>query len=205
MLKLKKIGLTILIFISFNLIQGQVDDAHNQEQHTSHTDHDASHDAHKKHVISGSINHTIIFGGVKDGDATSITLPSFGLNYTYFFNNKWAIGLHNDIILEDFFVKESSSFQTSSGSEEEEIAVIERGTPVAACIMGIYKPLPYLGLMAGFGREFSSHEDFTVIRFGIETPVHLPKNWELFGVLTYDINIDAYQSLTYGIGIAKLF
>ncbi len=71
--------------------------------------------------------------------------------------------------------------------------------------MGIYKPVPYLGLMAGAGREFSSHEDFTVIRFGIEAPFHLPNNWEVFGVLTYDININAYESLTYGIGIGKLF
>jgi len=89
--------------------------------------------------------------------------------------------------------------------EEEDIAVIERGTPISACIMGIYKPVPYLGLMAGAGREFSSHEDFTVLRFGIEAPFHLPHNWELFGVLTYDINIDAYKSLTYGIGIGKMF
>lgn len=205
MLNLKKIGLTILISVSFNLIQGQVDHAQDQEQHTSKTNHAESHDTHKKHVISASINHTVIFGGVKDGGATSISLPSFGLNYTYAFNHKWAIGLHNDIILEDFLIKESSSFQAKSSSEEEEIAVIERGTPIAACIMGIYKPAPYLGLMAGFGREFSSHEDYTVIRLGLETPFHLPNNWEVFGIISYDIMIDAYESLTYGIGIAKLF
>lgn len=194
-----------MILFSFNLIHGQANDSHGQEKHNSKTDHDESHDSHKKHVISGSINHTVIFGGVKDGDATSITLPSFGLNYTYFFNHKWAIGLHNDIILEDFFVKESSSSQVRSTSEDGQTAVIERGTPIAACIVGVYKPLPYLGLMAGFGREFSSHEDYTVIRFGLEAPFHIPNNWEVFGILSYDIMIDAYESITYGIGIAKLF
>ena len=205
MLNLKNIWVSLAIILSCNLIHGQEDHSHGQEQNDTHANHSASHETHKKHVISGSVNHTVIFGGVKDGSASSITLPSFGLNYTYFFNHKWAIGLHNDIILEDFVVKESSSFETRSGSEEDGVAVIERGNPIAACIMGIYKPLPYLGLMAGFGREFSSHEDFNVIRFGIETPIHLPKNWELFGVLTYDINIDAYESLTYGIGIGKMF
>lgn len=205
MVNLKKLGVTIVILISCNLIGAQTDDTHDHEKQTSETHHAESHDAHKKHVISASINHTVIFGGVKDGNTSSITLPSFGLNYTYAFNHKWAIGLHNDIILEDFVVKESSTFQTSSGSEEGEIAVIERGTPVAACIVGIYKPLPYLGLMAGFGREFSSHEDYSVIRLGLETPVHLPNNWEVFGIVSYDIMIDAYESLTYGIGIAKLF
>ena len=204
MIHLKKIGVTIAILISCNLIQGQTDETHDQKKHSTETSHENNHDDHKKHVISASINHTVIFGGVKNGRSTSITLPSFGLNYTYFFNHKWAIGLHNDIILEDFVVKESSSLESRSGSEEE-VAIIERGTPIAACIMGIYKPLPYLGLMAGLGREFSSHEDFTVIRFGIEAPYHLPNNWELFGVVTYDININAYESLTYGIGFGKLF
>ncbi|MEL4454377.1 hypothetical protein [Lutimonas vermicola] len=43
--------------------------------------------------------------------------------------------------------------------------------------------------MAGAGREFSSHQDFTVIRFGLEAPIHLRHNWELFGVLIYDIKL----------------
>lgn len=189
-----------------SILTGQENNQHHSDSHATSSHDDTGHEALKKHVISGSINHTIIFGGATDtGESTSITLPSFGLNYTYIFNEKWAIGLHNDIILEDFFVKDGSSTFSRSGSEEAEGTVIERGTPIAACIMGIYKPLPYLGLMAGIGREFSSHEDFTVIRFGIEAPYHLPKNWEVFGVLTYDINIDAYQSLTYGIGLGKLF
>lgn len=201
----KNIWALLMIIASFNWIQGQEHNTLDQEQNTSHADHDKSHEVHKKHVLSASINHTVIFAGIKDESTKSITLPSFGLNYTYFFNNKWAIGLHNDIILEDFFVKESSSFETRSGSEEANISVIERGTPISVCIMGIYKPLPYLGLLAGVGREFSSHQDFTVIRFGMEAPFHLPHNWEVFGVLTYDINIDAYESLTYGIGLGKLF
>lgn len=196
----------LVLLLVVNFISAQENNQHAEEAHSNTSHHDTSHEAHKKHVLSASINHTLIFGGATEtGESTNITLPSFGLNYTYFFNHKWAIGLHNDIILEDFFVKEESSQLSRSSSEGGETAVIERGTPIAACIMGIYKPLPYLGLMAGFGREFSSHEDFTVIRFGIEAPYHLPKNWELFGVLTYDINIDAYQSLTYGLGIGKLF
>ena len=207
----------LAFFLSFTLInftsaqekKEEHTESHSTESHSTDAHHDTGHHELKRHVISASINHTVIFGGVKDGESSSITLPSFGLNYTYVFSHKWAIGLHNDIILEDFVVKEGSAAQarsgSGSGSEDDEIAVIERGTPIAACIMGIYKPIPQLGLMAGFGREFSSHEDFTVIRLGLEAPIHLPKHWELFGVLTYDINIDAYQSLTYGIGIAKLF
>ena len=199
---------SILIFLflaNFSIGSNVHAQEHKNSEHASDSN-EAHSKSHKKHLISASINHTIIFSGVKDGSTSSLTLPSFGLNYTYFFNEKWAIGLHNDIILEDFLVKERSNPGLFSNSEQnEEISVIERGNPISAAIMAIYKPLPFLGLMAGAGREFSSHQDYTVIRFGIETPIHLPKNWELFGVLTYDINIDAYESLTYGIGIGKLF
>jgi len=164
------------------------------------------HDVQKKHLLSASINHTVIFSAIKNGEnSTNITLPSFGVNYTYVFSHKWAIGLHSDIILEDFVVKGEASELERSGTEDNNTAVIERGTPISSVVMVIYKPVPFLGLMAGAGREFSSHEDFTVIRFGIEAPFHLPNHWEMFGVLTYDININAYQSLTYGIGIAKAF
>jgi len=60
-------------------------------------------------------------------------------------------------------------------------------------------------LLAGAGMEFSSHKDFKVIQFGLEFPFHIPNNWEIFGALLYDININAYQSISFGIGIAKLF
>ena len=116
---------------------------------------------HKKHVISASINHTIIFSAVKDGINLNIMLPSFGLNYTYFINHQWGIGLHNDIILEEFVVMECSTQRNSN--EPEEVGVIERGTPMSSAIMVLDKPVPFLGLMAGAGREFSKHEDFTVI------------------------------------------
>lgn len=192
----------VLNLLFFGSLLAQNDNDHQ----VSLNDPSSHHGELKKHSISASINHTMIFNAIKDGESSgNLTLPSFGLNYTFIINEKWGIGLHNDIIIEDFVVKESSSSKSGEDHGGEEIQAIERGTPVAACIMGIYKPVPFLGLMAGFGREFSSHKDFTVIRFGMEIPYHLPKNWELFGVLTYDININAYQSLTYGIGIGKLF
>lgn len=168
------------------------------------TDHDE--EPHKKHAISASINHTVIFSAVKDGESrSSIIVPSFGLNYNYVFSEKWGIGLHNDIILEDFVVKDASPNDPTTRNTEAEIVAIERGRPISMALMAIYKPIKNLGIMAGGGMEFSSHEDYVVIRFGLEAPFHLPKHWEVFGVLSYDIMIDAYSSLTYGIGVVKLF
>ena len=178
---------------------GEKEEKHREQESNQHESH------HLHHALSGSINHTIIFSGIKNGDTQSINVPSFGLNYTYFFNNKWGLGLHNDIILEDFLVKGESSGDPVTKSSGEEIVIIERGRPISMAIMGVYKPIENLGILAGAGMEFSSHEDYAVIRFGLEAPVHLPKNWEVYGILTYDIMIDAYTSLTYGIGLVKLF
>ena len=190
-----------LILMISGLISGLYGQNHETEEKDIHSAelHD---EGHKKHVISASINHTIVFSAVKDGINLNVMLPSFGLNYTYFINHQWGIGLHHDIILEEFVVKESSS---RNSNETEEVGVIERGTPVSSAIIVMYKPVPFLGLMAGAGREFSKHEDFTVIRFGIESPYHLPNNWEIFGTAAYDINIGAYENLTYGIDIGKAF
>lgn len=179
---------------------GEKEEKHQGQQTDQHEPH------HMHHALSASINHTVIFSGVKNGETqNSVNVPSFGLNYTYFFNAKWAVGLHNDIILEDFLVKGESTDDPVTKSNEDEIVIIERGRPISMAIMGVYKPIQNLGIMAGAGMEFSKHQDYAVIRFGLETPVHLPQNWEVYGIITYDIMIDAYTSLTYGIGIVKLF
>ena len=197
-------SLCFLILCCIIPIRAQESEVKEEKHHEQGTDQHESHHLH--HALSGSINHTIIFSGVKNGETqTSVFVPSFGLNYTYFFNNKWGLGLHNDIILEDFLVKGESSDDPATRSNDEEITVIERGRPISMAIMGVYKVIPNLGIMAGAGMEFSQHEDYAVIRFGLEAPVHLPKNWEIFGTVTYDIMIDAYTSLTYGIGLVKLF
>jgi hypothetical protein len=193
---------TLIVFSTTSF--GQVHDKHEVNEDHQHGEEPEAH--RKKHILSASLNHTIIFSGVKNSEKrNSIGVPSFGLNYNYALSHKWIIGLHNDIIMEDFLVTRGSDEPQRSESGEEEIGVIERGRPVSSALMVIFKPIENLGIMAGAGREFSKHEDYTVLRFGLEAPIHLPHHWEVFGTLSYDIMIDAYSSLTYGIGIAKLF
>ncbi len=172
---------------------------HQIEPHESH---------HKKHAISAVISHTHIKSGVKNNSGDNwIALPSFGINYNYSFNEKWAIGLHNDIIIEEFVVEDpnkNSSLELHK-NEESEVEVIERSHPIASAIMVTYKPFEHVALLAGGGMEFSKEENFALIRFGVEFPFHIPNDWEIFGAMSYDINIDAYDGLTFGFGIAKLF
>lgn len=58
-------------------------------------------------------------------------VPSFGLNYTYAISEKWGIGLHNNIILEDFMEKDESGNDSTTRSAIEKIETIERGRPIS--------------------------------------------------------------------------
>ncbi len=131
------------------------------------------------------ISHTHINTGIKnnkDEDAW-LVLASFGLNYNYSLNKKWAVGLHTHMIMEEFAVKGDAGLNENSlvRSGGDEIVGIERGRPVSVAIVGMYKIHDHIALLIGRGMEFSSHEDFKVVKFGIGFPFHIPNNWEVFG------------------------
>ena len=186
----------------------QNDSAIDHELESKHDVQEEHHESnHKKHSIALVISHTHIKSGVKNDTGDNwMALPSFGLNYNYSFNEKLALGLHNDIIIEEFIVEDKNhSEEIHAKNEEVEIPGIERGRPIASAVILTYKPHKHIALIAGGGMEFSKHENFALIRFGVEFPFHIPNDWEILGVMAYDINIDAYDSFTFGIGIAKLF
>lgn len=208
---MKKIFLfySFVLLLSFNskVFSQETEDHHNSDHET--IDQEQHHEGHhKKHAISVVMSHTHIKSGVKNNSGDNwIALPSFGINYNYIFNEKWAIGLHNDIIIEEFIVEDPNAHDTVElhKNEGSEIEGITRSHPIASAIMIIYKPFKHVAFLAGGGMEFSKHQDFALIRFGIEFPFHIPNDWELFGGMAYDINIDAYNSFSFGIGIAKMF
>lgn len=146
------------------------------------------------HQITMVIAHAHVIDGLNsDGNKSMLSLPSWGLDYTYAFHSKWAIGLHTDIIIEKFKI------QNKSENEEE----IERSYPIAPAIMGIFKPGRHWSFLLGLGAEFSKEDDFILTRAGVEYSVELPKNWEVLGTLNYDYKWDAYDTWVLGMGIAK--
>ncbi len=88
---------------------------------------------------------------------------------------------------------------------EEEGATIERGIHISSALVVMFQPLEHLVLIAGGGMEFSKHEDFALIRVGIDVPFEITHHWEVYGTATFDFNIDAYNSFNLGLGIAYLF
>ena len=200
--------LLLCFFLSFSPLMAQHEE---HESHSSEQEHESSHEEggeheFKHHYIGFHIGHTHVAGGVKNGDRRWLTLPSFGLAYVYGFNPKWGLGLHGEMIVEDFLVQGSTAAnKTVRSGSGGDIAVIERGRPIAIAVIGIYKVHKHVGLFLGGGMEFSEHEDFGLVKVGAEFPYHFAPGWEMFGTLSADFKIDAYNSFSFGFGVARLF
>jgi len=167
-------------------------------QHTE-TNHGDAHEQEKAH---GGTSHriTLVMGNsfLKNQiDASTndiLVAPTFGLNYDYLFHPRWGVGLHTDIVLQQFKVEKHS-----------ENVELTRENPVAVCAVGLFSPLPSLRLIAGYGIELEKHESIQLLRFGVEYGFHLPGNWELGFALEFDNKMNAYNSWIFGAGFSKLF
>ncbi|MFZ4056765.1 MAG: hypothetical protein ACOYKE_01440 [Ferruginibacter sp.] len=126
------------------------------------------------------------------GTNKTFLVPAWGIDYDYWFNGKWAVGLHSDLILQQYKVEKV-------GTE----AIVIRDYPVSASIVGLYKATKHLVLIAGIGREFEANENINLIDFGVEYGWELPKNWELSLNVKYENKIKTYDSYLFGIGISK--
>jgi len=195
------ISILFFNYISFSQISSDIEPKENSSNNHDQSDHDF-----KKHDITFIIGHTHIGSGLdsSSGKKEWLVLPSFELNYNFHFNEKWALGVHNHMIIEEFLVTGEDSHESDSRSDDEVVG-IERDKPISVTLVASYKIHKHIALIAGGGVEFSSHENYKVIKFGIEFPFHIPNDWEVIGGFVYDINIDAYESFTLGMGIAKLF
>ena len=162
-----------------------------QEHHT--TDHESS----SAHKISLAIGHAHIHEGIEGGEKKWLIVGSWALNYDYLINQKWAVGLHNDIILEDFTVEDRSK-------EGEEHTILERERPIATKLVGSFKPGKHFNLILGAGEEIAKDKNFFLSTFGADYGWHLSGGWEVGLELSYDIKWKAYDTWILGAGISKL-
>ncbi|HAH54767.1 MAG TPA: hypothetical protein DCM02_05625 [Flavobacterium sp.] len=149
------------------------------------------------HSISGLLSHTMIKDGIREGKTEWIDFPSFVLDYNYVFSPKWRIGLHNDIIFEDFIVE-------TTNSEGDKIE-LERSEPIATVLVGGFKPGKHFTFEVGAGYELAKEEHLFLTRIGTEYAVELPHKWEFLVNIVYDIKWNNYDSFAYGVGVSKSF
>lgn len=153
---------------------------------------------HFKHQVQLILSHTQIHSALdQGGNPKWQSLPSWGLNYNYRLAEKWKIGLHSDIIVEDFQVKSLGR----SGAPE----VLDRRFPIASAVVISKKLSDHFQLLLGLGGEFAKSQSFFLMRGGVEYGYHFHKNWELIANITNDFKWDAYNSWALGLGVTRNF
>lgn len=189
-----------LLMAVFSLSSFVVMAQHESDQHEHAVHEKAAGHKEYKHSIAVMLGHSHIDEGRDaEGNAEWITVASFAVDYNYHINEKWSVGLHNDIILETFVIERYFSM----GVEEE---VLEREYPIASVAVVGYKVLPFLTASAGFGGEFAPGDNFAMIRVGLEAGFHLKDpSWELVTGINYDARFDAYDIWNLTAGVAKRF
>ncbi|WPR75244.1 hypothetical protein [Algoriphagus sp. NG3] len=148
-----------------------------------------------KHSLSFIIAHARIGQGRDmDGNRQFTTVPSISIDYNYWISPRFAIGVHTDLLNENFFI------ETADKGE-----LIERERPIAPVVMGTYKPGKHWSFGLGFGGEFAEGEDYFVTRLGVEYMVEIRNGWGVLGALTQDFRAKAYNVTSIGLGIEKKF
>lgn len=144
-----------------------------------------------RHRITLGLGHTHISQGVIDGSREWFVAPSWALNYDYWLTERWAVGLQNDMIVEQFVV--------AHGEEE----LLERERPIAVIPAVLYKPLEWLTLIGGLGVEFAPEENLTLTRIGAEVGWHVARDWEIGAGLVWDAKWDFYDSYALDFAISR--
>ena len=127
-----------------------------------------------------------------EGQNKFSVVPTWGFDYDFWFNSKWAVGWHNDLVMQQYKVV-----------KEEDETVVERSYPIGSCIAAMYKPFEHISFVTGIGKEFEKKESFGMWKIGIEYGFELPKAWELSLNFQYDVKFNVYDSFLFGIGISK--
>lgn len=161
------------------------------QQHESHVE---EHEVIKgSHRVTIGIGHAHVFDGeIIDKNQWTI-LPSWTFNYDYWLSDKFALGLHNDLILESFII------------EGKEGKLLDRNYPVAVVPVFLYRVANHFAIIGGAGAEFASTENLGLTRIGIESGWHLPKNWELGAEIVWDRKWDYYDSWGFSLTVSKIY
>lgn len=144
------------------------------------------------------LGHAHIPDRYSDGKKEWSVLPSFTLYYNYRFAPKWAVGLHTDLVIENFKVEKEV---TTDGISE----ILERERPVAPAIIGIFKPGEHFGFLLGAGGEWAKGADFFLIRTEVAYSLEMAKTWEFEVSLGADFRWNAYNTINLAIGAVKSF
>lgn len=125
-----------------------------------------------------------------------LVMPTWGLDFQFFFNKKWAIGIKSDLEIANYVIE-----------DKEHENKLERENPFILTLPIFYCPWEQNGwtFFLGPGIEFEESHNIFVFRTGVGYEIHLPNNWDVAPDFIYDIKGDYGNSFTIALGIGKKF
>ena len=184
---------TLLIICSIPVLNAQhniVEDHEGEQDVSSEHGHEAFRKHHTVYAMMAFSYIPSIIPGKEQREILAV--PTWALNYNFWFHPKWAIGLHNDLILQQF--------QVERHSDKEEII---RSYPVAVKVVVSFEPIHELVIMTGYGKEIEPNKILDVVTAGVEYGIPIRNGWEAGLSLCFDWNIENYVSWMFGIGFGK--
>jgi len=121
----------------------------------------------------------------------SVFIPTFGLEYVYRFNHKWAAAI-------------IANMETGNYLIEFEREDLERENVLIIAAVAVFEALPGWAIFTGPGIELEKHHNFPVWRIGTDYQIPLKNNWDLTPVFSFD-HKEAYTSWELVISIGKSF
>ncbi len=150
-----------------------------------------------RHQLGFVLSHTQLRSEEATTGSGLYTVTSETFFYNYHISEKWFVGLHTDITNEQF----EAVIQT----DDRDIDSIVRKRPIAPALMLGYKPSEHWSLMLGGGADIDEDESLGLIRLDVEYSAELPRDWEFLISVGFDFRVDAYSTLSYGLGVGKNF
>lgn len=146
-----------------------------------------------KHRLSLGLGHTHVPAGELADGRDKIAFASWTLDYDYHFNERWAVGIQTDLIMESFIIMRQ---------EDEEI---ERDFPFSVASVALFKPFERWSFVGGLGAEFAPGETLAFTRLGAEYGFEISEKWEIGVSLLWDAKWDYYNSWGLAFMISRLW
>ena len=149
----------------------------------------------KRHKLGVMIGNALIHGvhNTKTGKEQYVIAPTIGLDYEYWFNNRWAIGTYNEIAHIDIEV-----------INEDHEESIKRENAMLFSAVAVFEPFHNFGIFAGSGIETDPNHTFWIRYLGCEYAIVRHNNWDVSIAAGY-VNKDLYDAFTFGVVIGRRF
>jgi len=143
------------------------------------------------HRLALFIGYNLIPNAInEEGDNVVKIIPVLGLDYEYWFNHKFALGLKNDLELDSYTI------------ENDHQEYLDRHLALATALVCIYEPILGLAFFAGPGYEFEKDHSFGLFKVGTDIGKSFEGGWSAGITMAYDIK-EVNSSLIFGLTVGK--